>query len=136
MAWPANVIHDFIPTLFCERFTHAARNVIQNFIPGNTFPLSLAAFADSFERVTNTLGIIDLIEGRRPLSAVAPAAAGMFRIALEAANCIGILFNDGNQAACRFAIETDCRNDPALLFDFARPLRGIIPVSYTHLTLP
>jgi hypothetical protein len=50
----------------------------------------------------------------------------MFRIALEAANLVGVFLDDADQSASRFAIETNRRNDLAALLDFTRPLRGVV----------
>ena len=126
MAGPADVIHDLVAPLFLKRFAHSRGDIVEHFVPSHAFPFAFAAFADAFQRIANALRIGHLIERRRTFGAVSAAAAGMFRIAFEAANAIGVLLDKAQQAAGRFAIETDRRNDPAMLFDFARPLRGVV----------
>src|ERR1041384_4008252 len=126
MTRPSDVIHDFIAPLFQQRLPHAAGNVIESFIPRDTLPLSCAALADALERETNPLGIVDLIERGRALGAISAPTAGMLRIAVEPANTSGVLFNKTQKPASGFTIETNRRNDVAVLFDFARPLRSVV----------
>src|SRR6187551_3377825 len=122
MAGPSNMIHDFIAPLFQQGFSYAAGNVIESFIPRDALPLSCAARADALERITNPLGIIDLIERGRTLRAISAPAAGMLRVALETADTAGVLFNESQKAACGFTIETNSRNDVAMLLNLPRPL--------------
>ncbi len=126
MAGAADVVHDFVAPLFLQRLTHAAGDVVEHFVPTDPLPLAFAALADALQRITNAFGIANLVERRRPLGAVAAAAAGMLGIALEAANLVRVFFDHRNQAAGRFAIETNGWNDPAVLLDFARPLRRVV----------
>src|SRR6185437_7859187 len=126
MAGPSNMIHDFIAPLFQQGFSHAAGNVIESFIPRDALPLSCAARADALERVTNPLGIVDLIEGSRSLGAISAPTPGMLRVALETPDMPGVLFNESQKATCSFTIEANRRNDVAMFFDFTRPLRSVV----------
>ncbi len=132
MSRPADVIHDLIAAIFLERFAYARRNVVEHFIPSNALPFAFAAFADAFERIANAFRVGDLIERRRPLGAVAASAAGMLRIALEAADSVGVFLDDRHQAAAGFAVKTNRRNDPAMLLYFPRPLAVSYSTQSSH----
>src|SRR6187549_1903819 len=105
MTGSSDVIHDFIAPLFQQGFSYAAGNVIESFIPRDALPLSCAARADALERITNPLGIVDLIDGSRSLGAISAPTLGMLRVALETPDMPGVLFNESQKAACGFAIE-------------------------------
>jgi hypothetical protein len=126
MPRPADVVHDLVASLFLKRFAHSRGDIVEYFVPSRAFPFSLAASADAFQRIANSLGIANLIEGRRSFGAISTSAAGMFRIAFEAPNTMRVLLDKTQQSARRFAIETDRRNDLAMLLDLARPLGGIV----------
>src|ERR1041384_1953846 len=126
MPGTSNVIHDFVAPLFQQRFSYAAGNVIESLIPGDALPLSGAALADALQRITNPLGIIDLIECRGSLGAISAPTAGMLRIPLETPDTSGVLFNESQKPACSFTIEANRRNDMAVFFDFTRPLRRVV----------
>ena len=123
---PADVIHALVAALFLKRLAHPRCDVIENHIPSDALPLPFAALTRAPQRIANALRIVDLVQRRRPLGAVAPAAAGMLRITFEAANPVGVLLDESQEAACRFAVETDRRNDPAVFLNFSRPLRGVV----------
>src|SRR6185436_16816519 len=126
MAGPADMIHDLVAPFFLQRFAHARSDVVEYFVPGRAFPFAFAALANAFQRIANPFGVGYLIEGRRSFGAVSAAAAGMLGIPFETANAMSVLFDKTQQSARRLAIETDRRNDLAMLLDFARPLRGIV----------
>src|SRR6266550_1480712 len=126
MPRPANVIHNLVAPLFLERFAHPRGDVVEHFVPSDAFPLPFTAFADALQRIANSLGIANLIERRRAFGAISTSAAGMFRIAFEAPNAMGVLFDKSQQTACRLAVKANRWNDTAMLFDFARPLAGIV----------
>ena len=70
---PANVVHDFVVTVFLERSSQTAGNIMQGFVPGDLLPLALAAFARPFQGLEDAIRIVDLVECGRALGAV-PAA--------------------------------------------------------------
>src|SRR5512144_3174724 len=107
MTGASNVIHDFIAPLFQQGFSYAAGNVIESFIPRDALPLSCAARADALKRITNPLGIVDLIEGSRSLGAISAPTPGMLRVAVKTPDAPAVLFNKSQKPACGFAIETN-----------------------------
>src|SRR5690242_4752221 len=106
MTGAADVIHDFVAPLLQQRFSYAAGDVIESFIPRDALPLSRAPLANALQRITNPLGIVDLIERGRSLGAISPPTAGMLRIAVETPDTSGVLFNKSQKPACGFTIET------------------------------
>src|SRR5215204_2777119 len=115
VAGAADMIHDLIAPLFQQRLAHTPGNVLQHFIPTDALPFPFAALADALQWVANALGVGHLIKCRRTFGAIAATAAGMFGIALEAANLVGVFLDHSDQPAGGFAVKTDRRNDPTML---------------------
>src|SRR5262245_30771376 len=126
MPRPPDVVHDLVAPLFLDRLAHARADIVEHLIPADALPLPLPSFTGSSQRITNPFRIGDLVERRRSLGAVSAAASGMFRIAFETPDQVSFFFNETEQTAGRLAVETNRRNDPAMLLDFARPLRGVV----------
>src|ERR1041384_7502272 len=82
----ADVIHDFLSTIFDDRFANASSECVECFVPGGAFPFSFAASACALEWIKNTIGICYLVECGRTFRAVAAARAWMFGIAFELLN--------------------------------------------------
>src|SRR3970040_1104946 len=99
MAGPADVIHDLVAPFFLKRFAHPRRDIVEHFVPTDTLPFTLTSFADALQGITYAIGIGDLVERRRSLGAIAATTAGMLRIALEAADTVGVLLDEREQTA-------------------------------------
>src|SRR5580765_1006788 len=80
---PPYVIDDLVPPVLDERRADLRRNVVEHLVPRDLFPVAVAALPFSPHRIKYAVLVVDLIERRRPLRAVTPAAAGMIRIALK-----------------------------------------------------
>ena len=85
-----DVDHDFISPVFLQRFTNASGDVVQNFIPTHPLPFPFSAPACPLERISDSFGIVDLIQRRRSFGAISPAAPWMLGIAFEPADFQGI----------------------------------------------
>src|SRR5690349_11022880 len=94
-----DVIHDFVTTIFDDRFTDSRREIIEDCIPTHLLPISCAAVADPFQRIEYSIRIIDLIQRRRTFRTVAPARSRVLRIALELLNLICIFVDVSEQPA-------------------------------------
>src|SRR5262249_20902891 len=71
VARTAHVIHDFILAVFLQCLTNASTEIIQDFVPGHTFPFALTPFAGTPQGIKNALRIIHLVDGCGSLGAVA-----------------------------------------------------------------
>src|SRR2546423_1354779 len=80
---PSDVIDDLVPPVLDERRADLRRNVVEHLVPRHAFPFAVAAFPLSPHRIKDAVLVVDLIDRRRPLRAVPPAAARMIRIALK-----------------------------------------------------
>src|SRR5437762_2921710 len=75
--------------------------------PRDARPFPFSTAADALQWIEDPVGIVDLIDRRRTLGAVAPAASGMEGIALELADGERVLLHPAQKSAGRLAIETD-----------------------------
>ena len=105
-----DVIHDFIATIFDDRFPNSGGKIIEHFIPTDAFPFAFAAFSRALQRIKNAIRIVDLIERRRTFGAIASARSRILRIAFELLNLIRVFVDVGKQPARRLAVKT-CRRD-------------------------
>src|SRR6185503_8074648 len=116
----------FLRPAFDERFANAAGDVVERLVPRHALPLTAAARTDAAQRVLDPLGIVDLVERRRALRAVAPAAAGMLGIAFELLDAQRFLVDVREQAARGFAVEADRRQQLVAALDLLRPRRAVV----------
>ena len=93
MSRTADVIHDLVPAILLERFTHARGDIIERLIPADALPLSLAPLSDTLERIANPLGICHLIQSGRAFGAVSSPATGMLRVTVESPDTIRFLID-------------------------------------------
>src|ERR1035441_2315876 len=126
MAGTANVVDDFIATIFHDGLANATGEIVEHLVPRNAHPVPAAAFSDAFERIQNALRIGDLIQRRGALRAISSATSRMRGIAFELANLERLLVDICEQAASRLAVEANGRNYVVVILDFAGPMRGII----------
>src|SRR5713101_6198120 len=110
MAGTTHMIDDFVAPPLNQSRANPRSKVVEHLVPGDSLPFALAAFPGALEWIENTLGIVDLVEGRRAFSAIASAAARMRGIALEFADAAGLFIDVREQSAGGFAIETDRRD--------------------------
>jgi hypothetical protein len=95
LAGAAHVIHDFLLAVFHQCGAYTPGQVIQHAVPRHALPLSAAPRPDTLHGVENPVGIFDLVQCRRTLRAVAAAAAGVERIALEFADLARVAIDVG-----------------------------------------
>src|SRR5205085_4584871 len=68
----------------------------------------------------------DLVEGGGSLGAVAAAAGGMNRVALQLPDLAAVLVDVRKQAAGGLAVEADGGNDEVVALGFSRPGEGFV----------
>src|SRR5262249_26205917 len=88
-----------------------------------------------FEGIKNSIGIGNLVKGRRTFGAIAPAAARILRIAFELLNLICFFVDIGEEPARRLAIETSRRHELVMPLLALRPrlriqLSPIVPALF------
>jgi hypothetical protein len=79
----AHVVHHVVRPFLDERLANAPGDVVERRVPRDALPAVLAALAGAPQRKEDAVRVVDLVERRRPLRAVAPARAGVIRVALE-----------------------------------------------------
>ncbi len=126
LARPADVVHHFGLAILDNRLTNPAADVVERCVPGGAFPFALAALAGTLERVEDAFRIVDLVDRRRTLGAVATATGRMDRIALQLANLAAFLIDVGQQATGRLAVEADRRHHQEVALDPVRPGERLI----------
>ena len=121
VAGAPEVVHDLFRPPLDERFADAAGDVVERLVPRHPLPLAVAALPGAAHRVQDPLGVGDLIQRRRALGAVAPAAAGVLGVALELLDAERLLVDVGEQAAPGLAVEADRRDQRVVALDLLRP---------------
>ena len=94
-----DVIHDFVATIFDDRFANAGSDIVEDSIPIDAFPFTFAAFARALQGIKNTIGIGDLIQGRRTFGAVASATPRILWIAFKLLNLVRVFVDVSEQAS-------------------------------------
>ena len=126
MPRPANVIHDFIATTFNNGGSDFAGKGLQYFVPRCAFPLALTTLPYAFQRIQDTFGIVDLVDGGWSFGTVAPSTARMIGITFKFFDPSRLFVHVSHQATSRLAVEADGRNDLVVLLYLARPCSGIV----------
>ena len=111
-AGTADVIHQLVPAVLDDRLADPPADVVERLVPRHLLPAPLAALAGAPQRVEDAVGIVELVRRDDPLRARAAAAAGVQRVALDLADVERLLVDVGEDAAGRFAVEADARDDP------------------------
>jgi hypothetical protein len=124
LARPAHVVHDFVPPVFQDRRADASADIGERLIPRHLPPLSRSSIAVAAQGIEDPVGILELVGGDDALRAGPAAAARVKRVALDLADGELFLVDVGQNAACRFAVETDAGNDPVVPAVLFRPARG------------
>src|SRR5215472_6936075 len=78
-----DMIHHLVATVLNNCFADFVGESIKDFVPGGTLPLALSAFAYTFQRIEDTLRVIDLVDRGGTLSTVTAATAGMIGVAFK-----------------------------------------------------
>src|SRR5690606_41720247 len=76
-AGAADVIHDFVMSIFEQGLADAPADIVQHLIPGGAHPPAGAALAGPLSRLEVAVGVVDLVDRGRALGAVAAARAGV-----------------------------------------------------------
>ena len=87
---PPEVIHDLLRPVLDEGPADTPGHVVEHLVPRDPLPAPPPRFPVRRKRVANPLRVIHLVEGRRTLGAVAAAAPGVRRIALELLDAQGL----------------------------------------------
>src|SRR5205807_9805160 len=104
------LIHDPLLTDLHVRLSDARADVVEHLVPRDTLPASAAARPDPAQRILDPLRIGHLVQGRRPLGAIAPAAAGMDGIAFKFLDRESLAVDVREKPAAGLAVEADRRD--------------------------
>ena len=105
-----------------ERGANFRRDFVQRLFPRDAFPFACAALSLALQGIEDAFGIVNLVDGRRSLGAVASAAGRMRRVTLELAHQAGILVDVGKHPAGRLAVEAGGRHQRVAPLDALGPL--------------
>ena len=71
-----------------------------NLIPTHPLPLALSPLTGAFQRIEDTFGVLDLVDGRGSLGAITTPAGWMVGISLHAPNRPVLLVDESEAAIC------------------------------------
>ena len=125
LAGPAHVVDDAVLALQAAG-AHFRADLGHRLVPGDALPLARAPRPDALQRVEDALRVVGLVDGRRPLGAVAAAAAGMHRVALELLDLQRGFVDVGQQPAGALAVEADRRHQGVAAGDLLRPELAVV----------
>src|SRR5215469_14721935 len=97
VAGTAHVIDDFVPSSLSQSGADPRGQIIEHLVPAHLLPFALTTPASASKWVKDSLGVVNLVEGRVTLGAVTSAAAWMRGVALEFSNAAGLLIDVGEQ---------------------------------------
>src|SRR4030095_16972454 len=89
----AYVVDDFVAAVFDERIANFGCEGVEHFVPGCALPLPFAARTNALQRKEYAFGVVNLVDSRWTLGAVAAAGTGMQGIAFELLNLAGVLID-------------------------------------------
>ena len=121
----ADVVDHAVARAGIERVADFCRDFVQRLFPRDALPLARTALALALQRVKDALGIVNLVDGRRPLGAVTAAAGGMRRVAFELAHPPGLLVDVSEHPAGRLAVEAGGWHQRVAALDPLRPGVGV-----------
>src|SRR5262249_39101230 len=125
MARTAAVIHGLLGAPLDEGLPKKSGDIVEHFVPRHALPLAAAARPRAAHRIEDALGILDLIQRRGPLRAVAAPAARVHRVALELLDAQCLLVDVREQPARGLAVEADGGNELVAPRNLSRPRDGI-----------
>ncbi len=124
-----HVVRDLLVATLLERLPDARGDVVQRLVPGDPLPLAAPALDDPLQRVQDALGVVELVDGRRALGAVAAAGSRMSRVALDLLHAQIGLVDVGEQPARGLTVEARGRHEHVLVRHLARMrLRVVLDV--------
>src|SRR3990172_3155621 len=126
MTRSAHMINNFVISSCLQGLPDASGKIIQNFIPGNSLPLTFASLAGPFHRIKNAIRIVDLVDRCRTFRAIPAAAAGMIRIAFELPDLHGLLVYVTEKTTTGLAVETDRWHNHVMLCSACGPARWFV----------
>ena len=115
LARAADVVHHLVLAPVTDRLRDPPGDVVERFLPGDLAPPAGAALAVALQGEQDAVGVLNLVERRRALGAVAAARAGVLGIAFELADLAGLAIDVGEEAAGRLAVEAGRRHQPVAL---------------------
>ena len=124
-AGTTDVIHDLVVALFLHCLAQAAAELFESLVPADAFPATRAAFANALHREHDALGVIDLVQRRWALGAVAASARWMLWVTFDLFDLAGVLVEPRGQTAAGLTVETARRHQRVMLLDLVRPRLGI-----------
>ena len=124
LARPADVHHDLVAASLGQRGPDPGRQRVEDLVPADPLPPAAAARAGPLHRVQDPVRVGDLVDRGRPLRAVAPARAGMLRVALELAHLPGVAVDVGQQPARGLAVEAGGGDEHVVPLLAGRPGAG------------
>jgi hypothetical protein len=124
-AGTSHVIHHLVGPALGDGVAHPSRDLVEGLVPVDLNPLALAPFPGSFQRIEDPVGIGDLVDGGRPLGAVAAPRPGMLGVALELADLEGVPVDVGEEATRRLTVETGRGHEGIVLLHSIRPRPGV-----------
>src|SRR4051794_12844184 len=89
VARAADVVQHLVVPALAKCAADASADVVERFLPRDSLPLPGATRPGPPHGMQYPLGIIHLVQRRRALGAVAPAAGGVMRVALELRDLAG-----------------------------------------------
>src|SRR6185503_954200 len=122
---PAHVVHQLFSSSLDDGLADARAKLVEHLVPRHALPLAAAARAHAPQRIENAIRILELVRRDDALRARAAAAAGVHGIAFDLPDVERVLVDVGDDAARRFAVEADARNDPVAAPVLLRPTLGL-----------
>src|SRR5262245_44548397 len=120
------MVHDLALPPLDERLADAHADVVEHLVPRDALPAPAAARADAAQRIADSLGVGHLVQRRRALGAVAPAASRVRRVALELLDRERLAVDVGEEPAARLAVEADRRDQGVAPLDLLGPRDRIV----------
>jgi len=100
-------------------------NLLKGLIPTDALPFARTTLTCAFHGVQNSFGVINLVEGRWTLRAVAAPTARMFGVTLDLLDLVGVVVEVGHEPAASLAVEAGRRNECVVPLYLVGPGLGI-----------
>ena len=125
LAGAADVVHHLVAAALLERPPDAGPDLVERLVPRDAFPAARPSLARALQRMQHPLGVVDLVERRRSLGAVAAAAGRVLGVALELGDLAGVAIDVRGEPARRFAVEARRRHERVVALDAFGPRLGV-----------
>ena len=113
-----DVVNHLVLAFLLNRLADFGGDFVQHLIPTDALPAALAAFTLAFKRVKDAVNVVDLVDRRWSLCAVAASASGMVGVAFKFADLARFLVHVRKQPTTRLTVEADGRHQ-RVAFGFA-----------------